>query len=595
MRDNNNNKEIKRNKYILVQASVLIMLLFGTFIAINSFATYRNFYDLSIAILKADSDLAKNTARDILQRYSSLSWLLDYWQNNCETLDVSRKSRDMKKYMELPQEILSDRMNVTAEQAESLSPEMQKLFAEFCYMEIMSDLDDLREAEDMHSLYLSKPIIEDNAAFVFYYDDSQVGETSVLGDVFPFKISKHPLVEKMYSTGKDADEFEIVTIKDYVLTHQTEDLFYDYALLNNNNSHYHLVICFLGRELRNSIFNRAMRITVINILCFVLLAVTLLIVINVAILKPLLKVQKDINDYTDNKDSNMVVSRLGEIKSQNEIGRLAGDLSTLAVELDHYTNETGKLSAEKARIDSELSLAAIIQDGVLPKDFPDVKEFKLFAALKPAKEVGGDLYDFFMIDDDHIALIIGDVSGKGISAALFMMKVKTILKETVLSNRELSLKEIVTMTNKLLCDGNEAMMFVTLWFGIMTISTGELTSVNAGHENPIIKGSSGVFELNKMKHYKPLAIRRKAEFAEEKMLLNPGDTFFIYTDGVAEANNSSEELFGEERIIDTLNEHPDSGPEELAELMLRRLDEFAGDAPQFDDITMLCIKYFGNS
>ena len=577
-----------KNKSILVQAAIIFAVLFGIFIIINSIATYRNFYELSINALKTDSDQVKHFAQDMLQQYSSLPWLLDYWQENYKVLDVSRESHDLNKYEKLPKDLLLNVKNITPEQVKLFSPEMQKLFAEMCYREIMSNLDDLCVTQNLHSLYIVK-LMKDKDAFVFYYKGF---DEAALGDIFPFNITKHPIIQEMYSTGNNPSEFEIIQVEDYDVTHKTEELFYNYSLINNLC---HLTISFLGTEVRESIFREVMKLAGINILCFVSLGVVLLLAVNSLILKPLLKIQKDVKDYADTKDTPVIVSGLETVKSENEIGRLADNISRLAVELDHYTQETGKLSAEKARIDSELSLAAIIQEGVLPKDFSDlnIKEFKLFATLKPAKEVGGDLYDFFMIDDDHIALIIGDVSGKGISAALFMMKVKTILKETTLSNHELSLKEIITKANKLLCDGNEAMMFVTIWFGIMTVSTGELVSINAGHEYPVIRSGGGLFEIIKTRHAGPLAVKSKAEFTEEKIILKPGDTFFIYTDGVAEANNENKDLFGEARIINALNEHPDYDPEELSEFMLQKIDEFAGNAPQFDDTTILCIKYFG--
>ena len=579
-----------RNKHILLQAAIIFAVLFGVFIVINSIATYVRFYDMSLNTIKTDSDETKRHARDMFLEYASLPWLLDYWQENYKTLDVSRDSIDLAKYAKLPKDLLLNSKRITPEQAESFSPELQNLFAEMCYREIAANLDELCKVQNLHSLYLVE-ILENKDAFVFYYKGI---DEAVLGDIFPFDITKHSVIQEMYSTGRDPENFEIIQVKDYDVTHKTEELFYNYSLLEHrDNDLCHLTVSFLGTEIKEFTIREVMKLAGINILCFVSLGVILLLAINSLILKPLLKIQKDVKNYTDTKDTPVIVNGLEEIKSENEIGRLADNISTLAVELDHYTTETGRLSAEKARIDSELSLAAIIQEGVLPKDFPDMKEFKLFATLDPAKEVGGDLYDFFMIDDDHIALIIGDVSGKGISAALFMMKVKTILKETALSNRALSLNEIVTKANKLLCDGNEAMMFVTIWFGSMTISTGELVSINAGHEYPVIRSGGGLFEIKKTRHAGPLAVKSKAVFTEEKIILKPGDTFFIYTDGLAEANNENQEQFGLDRIVNSLNEKPDNDPEELTESMLQKMSAFVGGAPQFDDTTILCVKYFG--
>lgn len=448
----------------------------------------------------------------------------------------------------------------------------------------------MRDKLQVQSIYFFRPLsVKD--AFVFYYKDYR-DEDAILGEIFPFNISKHPIVEKMYISGEDPDDFERISVKNYLNNGKTVDLVYDYMLLKaDGKNSVILTVSFFASDLEQAIFDEVMNILILNVLCFVSLGIIVLIVVSLQFLRPLAKIQKNVRDYTSNKDSAIIVSSLAKIKSRNEIGRLVDDISSLTVELEHYTNETAELSAEKAKIASELSLAASIQNDALPKNFPDDKKFKLFALLKPAQDVGGDLYDFFMLDDDHIALVIGDVSGKGISAALFMMKVKSELKASALRGSR-SPKEIITSLNEKLCEENDAMMFVTLWFGIITISTGEIVYVNAGHEYPIIK-ADGLFEINKSRHTPPLAAMPKVKLNEEKINLKPGDTFLIYTDGVPEANNIDGEQFGLDKTLEALNENPDSDPEELANTLLLRINEFAGDAPQFDDTTILCVKYFG--
>ena len=582
-------KNTPKNKRVLVQSAVTFAVLFGLFIAINCFSTYDSFYSIYIPDLKEDSDRIKSYARSILQEYSSLSWLMDYCQENSQSLDVSRKTHNPEKYDSLPAELLIHNKNITPEQAKALTPDQQRLFAEFCYREILSKLDRLKNHLQMHSLYIVKPLPDKNA-FVFYYKDSNE-ETHVLGDIFPFDITKHPLIQGMYSSGKAPADFEHITIKDYYATHRTEQLVYDYEPLTDNGTVYaHIAVSLLETDILKAIHHELAEIEGINVLCFILLGILLLLAIYMQVLKPLSGVQQHVREYTDNKDSTFMVNALRKIQSRNEIGRLVDDLSSLAVELDHYTAETAKLSAEKAKLDSELSLAASIQQDSLPNDFSNITGFQLFTFLKPAKEVGGDLYDFFMIDDDHIVLAVGDVSGKGISAALFMMRVKTMLKDAALLTHASPL-EIVTNINTRLCEENDAMMFVTLWLGIMTISTGEIVYVNAGHEYPFIKDSSGKFSVDQSAHSKPLAINPKAKFSEGRLTLGHGDTLLVYTDGVPEANNEASELFGMDRFADILNENADGTPQEIAYALLERLKEFTGDAPQFDDITLLYVKY----
>lgn len=582
---------MNKNKRVLLQSAVSFVVLFGLFIVINCFSTYKSFYNIYIPKLKESSNRIKNYSRSILEAYSSLTWLLDYCQENYSSLDVSRSSHDSEKYDSLPRNLLTHRKVITSEQVQALSPEHQRLFAEFCYREILSRLDELKDNMDMHSLYFVRPL-QDKDAFLFYYNASD--ETQyVLGNILPFNMSKHPIIQEMYSSGKAPGEFELVSVKDYYEdgSHRAEDIVYDYEpLVVDGKILGHISVAFFETEVRKAILYEVIAIEFVNILCFVFLGVLLLLIMYLQILKPLSMVQQNIRDYASTKNSDSVIRELQNIKSRNEIGRLADDMSSLAAELDHYTTETAKLSAEKAKLDSELSLAASIQQDSLPKDFSGITGFQLFTFLKPAKEVGGDLYDFFMLDEDHIVLAVGDVSGKGISAALFMMRVKTMLKDAALLTHASPL-EIIKSVNSRLCEDNDAMMFITLWFGIMTISTGEIVYVNAGHEYPLIKDDSGIFTVNKSSHSKPLAINPKAKFSEGMLTLKHGDTVFVYTDGVPEATNENNEQFGLERLADCLNEKPDDSPQEISNSLLERLNNFVSEAPQFDDITILCVKY----
>ena len=586
---------MSKNKRVLVQSAESFVVLFGLFIVINCFSTYRSFYNVYIPKLKEDSGRIKDYSRKFLEAYPSLTWLMDYWQENYSNLDVSRSSlHDTAKYASLPRELIANRKSITSEQAQALSPEHQRLFAEFCYREILSRLDELKDNMQMHSLYIVRPL-KDKDAFVFYFRDSdeKIERVLFLGSTLPFTMSKHPMIQEMYSTGKEPREFEFVRVKDYYEdgSGRAEDILYDYEpLLADGKILGHISAAFFETDVKRAIFYEVVAIESVNVVCFVLLGVLLLFIMYRQVLEPLSRVQHNIRDYAENKDSASVIRELQKIKSRNEIGRLADDMSSLAAELDHYTEEIAKLSAEKAKLDSELSLAASIQQDALPNDFSGIKDFQLFTFLKPAKEVGGDLYDFFMLDDDHIVLAVGDVSGKGISAALLMMRVKTLLKDAALLTHASPL-EIINNVNAMLCEDNDAMMFITLWFGIMTISTGEIVYVNAGHEYPLIKDSSGIFTVERSGHSRPLAINPNAKFSEGRLTLKHGDTVFVYTDGVPEATNENNEQFGLERLAEYLNEKPEDSPKELTNSLLERLNNFVGEAPQFDDITILCVKY----
>ena len=212
--------------------------------------------------------------------------------------------------------------------------------------------------------------------------------------------------------------------------------------------------------------------------------------------------------------------------------------------------------------------------------------------MTPAKEVGGDFYDFFMIDDDHLAMVMADVSGKGIPASLFMMISRTMIKNYALVGNY-STSQILHEVNNRLCEGNQLEMFVTVWIGIVSLSTGKGIASNAGHEHPALCRNGGEFELVKYRHSMAVAAMEDIQFEEHEFQLNPGDAFFIYTDGVAEANDSQGNQFGPERLIQALNKAPDASAKGILIRVQESIDEFVKDADQFDDITMLAFRYFG--
>lgn len=260
---------------------------------------------------------------------------------------------------------------------------------------------------------------------------------------------------------------------------------------------------------------------------------------------------------------------------------------------EHYlraARERQALALEKERIDAELNLATRIQANSLPKvfpAFPDRTEFDLYASMTPAREVGGDLYDFFLIDDDHLALTIADVSGKGVPASLFMMVADSLIR--VIAQGEMSPGKILTMLNRQICARNPEEMFVTVWLGVLELSTGKLVAANAGHEYPALKKPDGHFELVKDKHGLVIGAMDGVRYREYELQLEPGSKLFVYTDGVPEATSAAEELFGTDRMVEALQGAEEGSPEEILAAVDRAVQGFVGSAPQFDDLTMLCI------
>ena len=287
------------------------------------------------------------------------------------------------------------------------------------------------------------------------------------------------------------------------------------------------------------------------------------------------------------------------INSKDEIEELYHGIRDMQISTVDYlqnlarvTAENERVTAEKERISTELNVATQIQADMLPRifpAFPERSEFDIYATMTPAKEVGGDFYDFFLVDDNHLGLVMADVSGKGVPAALFMVIAKTLIKNR--SQMGGTPAQILSYANDQLCEGNEAELFVTVWLAIIEISTGKGIAANAGHEHPAIRRGNGTWELSKYRHSPAVATMEGLRFREHEFELHSGDSLYVYTDGVTEATNADNVLFGEERLVNALNREPMAVPEVLLKNVKEDIDLFVADAPQFDDITMLGIAW----
>ena len=281
-----------------------------------------------------------------------------------------------------------------------------------------------------------------------------------------------------------------------------------------------------------------------------------------------------------------------DIKTGDEIESLSQSFNFMLAELENYIANLSKVTAEKERIGAELDIAKHIQASMLPcifPAFPERKEFDIYATMEPAKEVGGDFYDFFMVDDTHLAIVMADVSGKGVPAALFMVIGKTLIKDHTTPGRDLG--KVFTEVNQLLCESNSEELFITAFEGVLDLATGEFVYVNAGHEMPFICKAGGDFEPYKIRAGFVLAGMEDMKYRAGSTRLEPGDKIFQYTDGVTEATNLKNELYGMNRLGAILNKVKGGTPNDILPAIKKDIDEFVGDADQFDDITMLCLEY----
>lgn len=328
--------------------------------------------------------------------------------------------------------------------------------------------------------------------------------------------------------------------------------------------------------------------TIIAVIVFLLLYSAFL---NKEMLAPILAVTREAERFAHTNTPSDVLS---SIKKKDEIGILARAVSKMEADIETYVVNLTAVTAEKERIGAELSVATQIQADMLPSifpAFPERPEFDIYASMNPAKEVGGDFYDFFMVDDTHLAIVMADVSGKGVPAALFMVIGKTLLKDHTVPGRDLG--TVFSQVNNLLCESNNEGLFITAFEGVLDLVTGEFQFVNAGHELPFLCKKGQLFEPYKVRAGFVLAGMEDMRYRAGSFMLEPGDKIFQYTDGVTEATNARNELYGMERLQKILGENADRKPEEILPKIKQDIDLFVGDAPQFDDITMLCLEYKG--
>ncbi len=390
----------------------------------------------------------------------------------------------------------------------------------------------------------------------------------------------------VFETGKRVDDYFI---------HETKFGYNSSAILPIKNSNGEIVaqlvadmpIPMLNEILGQYLFN-IIGLTLIIVLVFV---TAFIVLMRYDLINPIKNVANEAKRFTESEiESTKVIEK---IERTDEIGLLVNSISQMETDIKHYVKDITEVTAEKERIGTELNVATKIQANMLPSifpAFPDRKEIDIYATMTPAKEVGGDFYDFFMVDDRHLAIVVADVSGKGVPAALFMVIGKTLIKDHTSPEKDLG--EVFTKVNKLLCESNEGELFITAFEGVLDLVTGEFTYVNAGHETPYIyRKSTGKYEPHKIKAGFVLAGLDTIKYKMGSVMLEPGDKIYQYTDGVTEATDKNEQLFGDKRVQASLEKHVNDNVTDLLHNIKADIDEFVGDAPQFDDITMLCLEY----
>ena len=343
----------------------------------------------------------------------------------------------------------------------------------------------------------------------------------------------------------------------------------------------------------------SVRNTYIKKIAAVLISLALIVIagqsvyLHRVLLHPLTLVTEEAARFSRENTANP--QKLGEvIRNKDEIGQLAASIDHMEEQIETYIGDITRITAERERISTELSLATRIQAAFVPHTFPpfpDRPEFELYASMDPAKEVGGDFYDFFMVDDTHLAIVIADVSDKGIPAALFMMSSMLMLHQAAMGER--SPAKVLESVNDQICANNREQMFVSVWLGVLDLNTGVVTAANAGHEYPIVKQPGERFEILHDRHGFVLGGMEGLSYTEYELQLRPDAKLFLYTDGLPEASKQDNVLFGLERTLEALHAAEDGSPAEILAAVNAAVAAYVGDARQFDDLTMMCLHYSG--
>ena len=584
----------KKKYQIGIIAQVAILFVIGSLVTgVITYFTQRFYAEGNVQkqTKTLGADIAANVVNSV-REYPAYEWLLHYWHAHSAELDIeydvefttesTATERKCRTLQARHPELLVD--YAAADAIDALPPEDQKLYAEIVYSWLITRINDIARSyktDYLFCLLTDEPY--DRQFFLFSaaasgaergskYEQAYTLGTTVT--VTPAQQAAMRQACQMTSQLADAGDYV-----DY------------YSYFEALDGHDILIgMTFNLKAIWGDVSEQTVIGTMLALSIQTWLSLICLALIYIFVLRPLKSVQRDIQLYKETKDS----TRLTALNSGNEIGQLSEDVVSLAKEIDHHLLRIETITAEKERIDTELGLAARIQASAIPNTFPPFpgrKEFEIYATMDPAREVSGDFYDFFMIDDDHLALSIADVSGKGVPAALFMM-VSMILIQAA-AKQERSPAKALDSVNAQICAHNPQRMFISVWLGILEISTGQLTAANAGHEYPVLQKHGQPYQLLKDEHSFVIGGLPNITIDEYTLRLSPGDRLFVYTDGVPEASNADKELFGLTRMLEALNQEPDAGPERVLANVQKAVDGFVRQAEQFDDLTMMCVEYKG--
>ena len=488
---------------------------------------------------------------------------------------------------------------------------IQKMYSDIGYKVgevILGEIDEKRIAEyaenfekddndayyEKMSAFLKRVELETKSAYIYIIVPDETGMMTYiydssglcLGDKDPISTYSDEL-NKVYKTGERSDIYFVRKSAKYgYLTSSVLPV----KMINGDTVALLLVDTFM-ETIENDIKSYVASIAGITLVLLILFCIGYWRYMEWQIIKPIHIIGKSANTFATNDAQ--ITDELQNVNTKDEFEDLANDILHMEHSIIDYIKDITEVTAEKERIGAEIQVGTQIQADMLPRIFPKFENcprIKLNATMNPAKEVGGDFFDFFFVDDDHLCVVCADVSGKGVPAALFMVIAKTIIKNCAMTG--LSPAEVLNRTNAQLCESNDSGMFVTVWLAIIDLTTGKGLAVNAGHEHPAIMRAGGDFKLEKYKHNMAVATIDGIPFNEHEFQLYPGDKIFVYTDGVTEAEREDKAQYGEDRLLKWANASIETckSAEEACQSLMDSVHEFTEGNAQNDDITIMTIK-----
>ncbi|MCR5236697.1 MAG: serine/threonine-protein phosphatase [Lachnospiraceae bacterium] len=605
MREGN---KLKRRSHILVEFGLILIISFGILILFNSLMYWRGILSQTVT----------NTARGNYQEAEYIvtyfngiapcEWLLPYWLDHPETMEYTEEDIIGADVADSLQTFIAEHGSTLADAKSGeilhvLSEEDKTEYAKILYRYMVWYINAGFESDDD---YTQEYMVD--GPMIACVKDGKTYIVMTLEENYPYSpgdpVDILPMEDK---TRLNDDDIPVYLGDNYKWIERTDPDEKNYGAEaypftdDKGNIFGYMILGINTKAIESMNTEWSHRIMKRDIILSVLICIVILLTVYHNIIRPLSMVDRGVREYADNKNVDEVRARMEKVRQGNEVGRLADGISDMAAEIEDHIRTNKEMTEMQARADAELDFARQIQTSAVPSvfpPFPDDTSFGLFALMDTAKQVGGDFYDFFLLPDDKLAIVIADVSDKGVPAALFMMRAKTLIK-TYLSSG-LPVDEVADLTNRALCEDNEMEMFVTVWIGFLDLKTGVIQYVHGGHTFPVIFSKRGAKFVKKIKELM-FGYFADTSYHAQTLRLKKGDSLFLYTDGVNEAMDPDGVQYGEERLLNLLTsclgEAGDMDDNAFCESVCRKvsedIDRFTKGCPQSDDITMLCVRWNG--